>query len=64
MDSLEKDKIGKFYNIGGYNEKTNISTGETICDILDKKDSIQKGSLIENRLLLSKTVRGMINVMP
>lgn len=34
---FEKGKIGEKYNIGGHNEKTNISIVETICDILDKK---------------------------
>ena len=33
---LEKGRLGETYNIGGNNEKTNISVVETICSILDQ----------------------------
>ncbi len=33
---LERGRLGKAYNIGGNNEKTNISVVETICRILDQ----------------------------
>jgi dTDP-glucose 4,6-dehydratase len=33
---LEKGRLGETYNIGGNNEKTNISVVETICRILDQ----------------------------
>lgn len=33
---LEAGKIGETYNIGGYNEKTNIEIVHTICMLLDK----------------------------
>jgi len=34
---LEKGMPGEKYNIGGHNEKTNISVIHTLCDILDDK---------------------------
>jgi dTDP-glucose 4,6-dehydratase len=33
---LEKGRVGETYNIGGNNEKTNISVVQTICTILDQ----------------------------
>lgn len=33
---LERGRLGETYNIGGNNEKTNISVVETICSILDQ----------------------------
>ena len=33
---LERGRLGETYNIGGNNEKTNISVVETICRILDQ----------------------------
>jgi len=33
---LNKGKLGETYNIGGNNEKTNISVVQTICSILDQ----------------------------
>jgi dTDP-glucose 4,6-dehydratase len=33
---LERGRLGEIYNIGGNNEKTNISVVETICRILDQ----------------------------
>lgn len=34
---LEKGKAGEQYNIGGWNEKTNLNVAITICSILDRK---------------------------
>lgn len=34
---LKQGRSGESYNIGGYEEKTNLSVVETICKILDKK---------------------------
>ncbi len=34
---LQKGKLGRSYNIGGENEKTNIDLVKTICSILDEK---------------------------
>lgn len=33
---LEKGKIGETYNIGGHNEKTNLTVVQTLCDILNE----------------------------
>jgi dTDP-glucose 4,6-dehydratase len=33
---LEKGKVGEVYNIGGFNEKTNLDVVNTMCDILDE----------------------------
>jgi dTDP-glucose 4,6-dehydratase len=33
---LEKGRPGKTYNIGGWNEKTNLEVGHTLCGILDQ----------------------------
>src|SRR6056300_1460256 len=34
--ALEKGKIGRSYNIGGENERTNLELVETLCKILDR----------------------------
>ncbi len=34
---LEKGKLGEVYNIGGWNEKTNIEVVKKLCKILDEK---------------------------
>lgn len=34
---LEKGRPGEKYNIGGHNEKTNLTIVESLCDILDNK---------------------------
>ena len=34
---LETGKVGETYNIGGWNEKTNLEVVHTLCDILDKQ---------------------------
>ncbi|MFZ0317776.1 MAG: dTDP-glucose 4,6-dehydratase, partial [Candidatus Sulfotelmatobacter sp.] len=33
---LQRGRVGQTYNIGGWNEKRNISIVETICDIVDE----------------------------
>ena len=33
---LDKGKIGETYNIGGWNEKTNLEVVHTLCDLLDE----------------------------
>jgi dTDP-glucose 4,6-dehydratase len=33
---LEAGKVGETYNIGGWNEKTNLEVVHTLCDMLDK----------------------------
>lgn len=34
---LLKGEVGETYNIGGHNEKTNLSVVQCICDLLDKR---------------------------
>lgn len=41
---LSLGEPGETYNIGGWNEKTNIEVVETICDMLDAKRPKQAGS--------------------
>ncbi len=46
---LSKGKLGETYNIGGINEKTNITVVQTICEILDRlapKEGLDRKSLI------------------
>lgn len=40
---LEKGQVGAKYNIGGHNEKSNLSIVHTLCDILDEKRPRQDG---------------------
>ena len=41
---LEAGRVGETYNIGGWNEKTNLEVVHTLCDILDKAKPKQAGS--------------------
>jgi len=41
---LEAGKVGETYNIGGWNEKTNLEVVHTLCDILDKAKPKASGS--------------------
>ena len=41
---LEAGAVGEVYNIGGWNEKTNIEVVYTLCDILDKEKPKKTGS--------------------
>jgi len=41
---LELGQLGQTYNIGGWNEKTNLEVVRTICQILDTIKPKQKGS--------------------
>ena len=41
---LEAGKVGETYNIGGWNEKTNLEVVHTLCDILDKEKPKKSGS--------------------
>ena len=44
---LEKGSIGRRYNIGGENERTNLQLVQTLCDILDRLNPRSKGSYAE-----------------
>ena len=41
---LERGRIGESYNVGGRNERTNLHVVRTICDLLDRMETPQKGS--------------------
>jgi dTDP-glucose 4,6-dehydratase len=41
---LEAGKVGETYNIGGWNEMTNLKVVHTLCDILDKEKPKASGS--------------------
>ncbi|MGJ8620472.1 MAG: dTDP-glucose 4,6-dehydratase [Methylophilaceae bacterium] len=41
---LEAGKLGETYNIGGWNEKTNLDVVYTLCDILDQEKPKESGS--------------------
>jgi dTDP-glucose 4,6-dehydratase len=44
---LEKGEVGRSYNIGGENERTNLELVETICSILDQKRPKPSGSYMD-----------------
>jgi dTDP-glucose 4,6-dehydratase len=33
---VQKGRVGETYNVGGFNEKSNIDVVKTVCDILDE----------------------------
>ena len=41
---VEKGKLGRSYNIGGENERTNLELVKTLCAILDEKRPKNEGS--------------------
>jgi len=41
---LARGRVGETYNIGGWNEKTNVSIVHTICDLLDELRPSAQGS--------------------
>jgi len=51
---LNKGKIGETYNIGGWNEKTNLEVVETLCRILDELKPKADGSKYENQITYIK----------
>lgn len=44
---VEKGELGRSYNIGGENERTNLELVQTICTVLDKKRPKSDGSYAE-----------------
>ncbi|MDO9168892.1 MAG: dTDP-glucose 4,6-dehydratase [Methylobacter sp.] len=42
---LEKGKIGETYNIGGHNEKTNLTVVQTLCRLLDELQPNKPGEI-------------------
>tara|TARA_Y100000992_G_C21272339_1_gene497667 strand:- start:1770 stop:2828 length:1059 start_codon:yes stop_codon:yes gene_type:complete len=51
---LDKGKIGETYNVGGNNEKTNLSVVETICKILDDLSPKDDGKSYLNQISFVK----------
>ncbi len=41
---LENGRVGETYNVGGWNEKTNLNVVHTICDLLDELQPKSAGS--------------------
>src|SRR5450830_1525353 len=41
---LEAGRLGETYNVGGWNEQTNLSVVHTICDLLDELQAKPQGS--------------------
>ncbi len=41
---LEAGRVGETYNIGGWNEKTNLEVVHTLCDMLDQQKPKKTGS--------------------
>ena len=44
LDILEKGQPGETYNIGGQSERSNLDLVNNICEILDKRKPLTKGS--------------------
>lgn len=51
---LEKGVPGEKYNIGGHNEKTNMSIVHTLCDILDKRSPRNDGKSYREQITFVK----------
>lgn len=51
---LENGKLGEKYNVGGHNEKTNLSIVHTLCDILDQKKPRSDGQSYREQIMFVK----------
>jgi dTDP-glucose 4,6-dehydratase len=51
---LKRGKIGDTYNVGGWNEKTNLEVVETLCDILDELKSKLDGKSYRDQITFVK----------
>jgi dTDP-glucose 4,6-dehydratase len=51
---LKQGKISDTYNVGGWNEKTNLEVVETLCSILDELKPKADGSKYENQITYVK----------
>jgi len=54
MTVLDKGKPGEKYNIGGHNEKTNLSIVQAVCDILDEKQPRRDGKSYRGQITFVK----------
>ncbi len=53
-EALKRGKIGETYNVGGWNEKTNLDVVKTLCGILDELRPKADGSKYENQITYVK----------
>jgi dTDP-glucose 4,6-dehydratase len=51
---LDKGKIGETYNIGGWNEKTNLEVVHTLCDLLDELKPREDGKSYKKQITFVK----------
>lgn len=51
---LENGSVGKTYNIGGWNEKTNLEVVHTLCDLLDKLKPHERGKSYKEQITFVK----------
>jgi dTDP-glucose 4,6-dehydratase len=51
---LQKGRLGETYNVGGWNEKTNLEVVKTLCSILDELKPKVDGSKYENQITYVK----------
>ncbi len=51
---LEKGRLGETYNVGGYNEMTNLAVVKILCNILDELKPKSDGSKYENQIIYVK----------
>ena len=51
---LEGGKLGETYNVGGWNEKTNLEVVHTLCDILDQEQPRTDGKSYREQITFVK----------
>jgi dTDP-glucose 4,6-dehydratase len=51
---LEAGQVGEMYNIGGYNEMTNVEVVNTICSILDELQPRPDGASYKSQIKFVK----------
>ncbi len=51
---LEKGRLGENYNVGGWNEKTNLDVVKTLCSILDEIKPKSDGAKYETQMVFVK----------
>ena len=51
---LEKGQLGETYNVGGWNEKTNLDVVKTLCSILDELRPKTDGTKYETQITFVK----------
>jgi dTDP-glucose 4,6-dehydratase len=55
---LEKGQLGETYNVGGWNEKTNLDVVKTLCSILDELKPKSDGTKYETQITYVKDRQG------